>query len=247
MNKEITVLDLMRIIKNRLIVIISLCLAGLLVSLTFTFYVATPKYESSSQLLVAQSRTDLAASSLNVTTNLQLINTYKDIIRGPVILENVQNTLEMETTLETLAEQVRVNNQDDSQVFSITVTDENPHQAALIANTIAETFESSIWDIMNIDNVTIISRASPSLIPTSPRLIINLIIGITAGLVLGFGAAIILDWLDNTIKDEETIEKQLGWTTLGEVIEYSEKGITDKAESRVNEDRQRTASVKSRV
>lgn len=247
MNKEITALDLLRIIKNRLIIIISLCLAGLLVALTFTLYVATPKYESSSQLLVAHSRTDLSASSLNVTTNLQLINTYKDIIRGPVILEHVQNTLELDTSIEALAEQVRVNNQDDSQVFSVVVTDESPHQAALIANTIAETFESSIWDIMNIDNVTIISRANPSIFPTSPRLIINLIIGFTAGLVFGFGIAVILDWLDNTIKDEETIERELGWTTLGEVIEYSEKGFIDKAEAKVNEDRQRTASLKSRV
>lgn len=247
MTKEVSVLEFIRIFKKRILMIILFCIMGVLLFSFLTFIVATPKYKSTSQLLVSHSRTEVVTSGIDIGTNLQLIDTYKDIIKGPVILEDVQSTLNLNTTIDNLSEQVEVLTQDNSQVFSVVVTDENPQQAALMANTIAETFYNNIWDIMNIDNVTIISRAQPNLVPSSPNVNLNLIIGFVISFTIGIGLAVLLEWMDNTIKDEESIARELGWSTLGEVIEYTEKKVVKDFEKKNSKDQSETAIVRNRV
>lgn len=254
MTTDVSIVELLKILRKRILMILAFCISGVLLFSVFTFYIATPQYQSTSQLLVTHSRSDVSSSYLDINNNLTLINTYKEVIKGPVILEDVQRTLDLGISAELLSEQVEVVSQNDSQIFSIVVTDENPEQAALLANTIADTFRDNIWDIMNIDNVTIISRANPSSSPFSPNVNLNLAVGFMLSLIFGVGLAIILEWMDNTIKDEEMIAKQLGWSTLGEIIEYSEKRAVktdkeknDEIEKSITDTQKHTGNIRPRA
>lgn len=247
MDKELNLLELLKIIKKRALLIILFCIVGLLAFSFLTFYVATPRYKSTTQLLVTHSTRDVSSSYMDINNNLTLINTYKEIIKGPVVLEDVRNTLDLNVPIDFLSNQVEVYSQENSQIFSVVVTNENPEQAALMANTIAETFQENIREIMNISNVTIISRATPSLRPDSPNVTTNLAIGFMFSLTLGIGTAVMLEWFDNTIKSEEVIAKKLGWSTLGEIVEYTEKKADKVVLDQPSEKQQATTSVKTRV
>ena len=63
---------------------------------------------------------------------------------------------------------VEIGANQNSQVFSLTVTGPNADEAAEIANEIAATFQSAIVDIMNVENVSIISTAAVNSKPISP-------------------------------------------------------------------------------
>ena len=65
------------------------------------------------------------------------------------------------------------------------------------------------------NNVSILDEASVPLYPIKPRKRLNLMIGAVLGLFLGVAAAFFLDYLDNTFRTPEDVEKYLGLAVLG--------------------------------
>ncbi|WP_028273559.1 YveK family protein [Atopococcus tabaci] len=225
MEEEISLIELFEIIKKRAGMIVSLGLIGLIVSAIFTFFIATPQYSATTQILVNHTQSENVIQQSDINANLQLINTYKDIIKGPVILDDVRETLDMDVTHNQLAEMIEIGNQDNSQVFSIRVTTDNPFHSASIANTTAEIFQEEIDDIMNVDNVTIISAAVANPNAVSPNTTLNLAIGLLLGGMIGVGLAFVLEFFDNTVKDKKFITDELGWTYLGGVFEMDDEEL----------------------
>ena len=54
---------------------------------------------------------------------------------------------------------INVANEKDSQVISVTVEDKDPKLARDIANATADVFKGEVAKIMNVDNVTVLSKA----------------------------------------------------------------------------------------
>lgn len=232
MEEEISVSELFGILKKRTTLIISLGLVALILAAVFTFFIATPKYSSSTQILVNRTTDTNEGMQLNdINTNVQMINTYKDIIKGPVILNEVSEKLKSGLTTAELSEKIEIETQDNSQVFTLTVTDVDPFAAAEIANQVATTFQKEIGNIMKVDNVTIISEAIPNNNQISPNNSLNLVIGLFGGLMLGVGVAFLLEFMDTTVRDEQFIINNLGWTSLGSVSEMSSAELASKVET----------------
>lgn len=108
MEEEISLLELFSILRKRLGMIIGLSFLGFILSFIFTFFVATPQYSSTTQLLVSQTESNQTIQSGDISTNLQLINTYKDIIKGPVILDEVRGELDLDLTHNQLSEKIQI-------------------------------------------------------------------------------------------------------------------------------------------
>lgn len=242
--EEISLIDLFETVRKRLSMIISLSLVGLILAATFTFFIATPKYSATTQLLVNQTTKNTEGIQLSdVTTNVQMINTYRDIIKGPVILENVVDTLKLNTTVSDLSNQIEVVTQDNSQVFSLNVTGENPYVASDIANATASIFKEEVGNIMNVENVTIISESVPNTSPVSPNNVLNMIIGLLLGAVLGTGTAFLIEYMDKSVRDENFITEVLGWSTLGNVSEMTE----DELQAKMKTIKNKTVSRRSKA
>src|SRR5690606_7717812 len=139
MAETISLKELMQTLKKRMSLIILITVAAVIISGAVSFFVITPIYQSSTQILVNQSQSDEQAYSTNtIQTNLQLINTYKEIIKSPVILEDVIDELELDLSSGALASKISVQNSNNSQIVNVSVQDSNPHQAATIANKVVE-------------------------------------------------------------------------------------------------------------
>src|SRR5699024_3823080 len=106
--------------------------------------------------------------------------------------------------------------ENNSQVFSIQVQNENPYQASEIANVTASFFQEEIYEMMNVDNVTMISSAIPNVDPVSPNNTLNVIIGVLLGGMIGIGIVFVYELTDNTVKSAEYVEETTGWTKLGQ-------------------------------
>lgn len=246
-EEEISLVELFSIVKKRMGWIINFTLLGLLIAAVFTFFIATPTFSSTTQLLVNRTQQTEVIQQSDINTNLQLINTYKDIVRGPVILDEVRETLNLSESHASLSDRISVSNQDNSQVFSIQVTDENPNNAAVIANTTATVFQENLDEIMNVDNITIISQAEPNLNPVSPNNTLNLAIGLVLGAMVGIGLVFLFEFLDNTVKDERFITEELGWTSLGRISEMTADELSADTKAAHNKRTTRTAETRTRV
>jgi capsular exopolysaccharide synthesis family protein len=96
----------------------------------------------------------------------------------------------------------------------------------LIAKTLNEI--SLNMELMN-NNVQVLDEAIPPLTPIKPRKRLNLMVGALLGLCLGLGAVFFLDYLDNTIRSPEDVEKYLGVSVLGVVPKMTDEGLAQRA------------------
>lgn len=230
MEEEISLLDLWQMLKKHLRIIVKMTLVGGFLAGFYSFLLATPIYQASTDILVnrsADSRdNNLFAQDINAS--LQLINTYSDVIRNDVVLKPVVRTLGTRETAEELREKITVESKNNSQVFTIAVKDENPSRAAHIANVVAKEFNHQIKKMMKIDNVTIISKATTPRHAVSPRKALNLLVGLVVGMGIGLAIAFIRELADNTVKSEDFITEELGWTSLGQVARFSSSDLKVK-------------------
>jgi capsular polysaccharide biosynthesis protein len=240
MEETISLKELFGILKKRLALIIMVTMIATATSGVVSYFFLTPIYQASTQILVNQSKSEQQIYNWNeVQTNIQLINTYSVIIKSPAILELVIKELDLDQTVTELQEKIQVASEKDSQVATITVEDPDPKHAADIANTIASVFKQEIVKIMNVDNVTILSKAEVGDHPTpvKPKPVLNMAIAFVVGLMTGVGMAFLLEYLDNTIKTEQDIEKLLELPVLGVIstidIEQEQTKIKTSASTRV--------------
>lgn len=218
MEETISLKELFQTLRKRLALIIVVTLIAVLASGIVSYFFLTPIYQASTQLLVNQEKSDQAQFNYNeVQTNLQLINTYNVIIKSPAILDKVIQQLGLDMTAEELNSKITVGSEKDSQVVNLSVQDKDPKMAADLANVTAEVFKDQIVDIMKIKNVSILAHATveqnPQ--PIKPRPLLNIAIALVVGLMAGVGIAFLLEYLDNTVKTEQDIEKILGLPVLG--------------------------------
>lgn len=114
---------------------------------------------------------------------------------------------------------ISVTNQQNSQVFALNVESDDPQKSAAIANTVAKVFKQKIRRIMSINNVTIVSEATPTKQKSFPKTSIVLLTGMIVGLLVGLGYAFTREITDTTIKDDEFLTNELNLTNLGHIAE----------------------------
>lgn len=228
MEETISLKELLQTLRKRLLLILSITFVAVLVSGIVSFYFLTPIYQSSTQFLVNQAKDDQPVYNPGeIQTNLQLINTYNVIIKSPAILDIVIKNLDLDMTAEQLNSKITVGSQTDSQVVAITVQDADPKMAADIANTTVNVFQKEIKEIMNVDNVSILAKAEVNSSPVKPNPYLNIAIAAVVGLMAGVGLAFLLEYFDNTVKDEQDIERNLDLPVLG-VISIIDTGKVQK-------------------
>lgn len=67
-------------------------------------------------------------------------------------------------------------------------------------------------------NVSILSPAVPPVAPSSPNVLLNLVLGAVFGLTLGVGAALLREISDRRIRSARDVESELGFPVLGELL-----------------------------
>lgn len=219
-----TIIDLrqlMIVLKNNVVSIITWMILGLVVALGSVFFLIEPKYSSSIDILVNQKANNAQVQYATQQADLQAINTYKDVLTKPIILtpvlKEIKNTDNYQGNLNSLAKSIKVSNQTNSQVVTVTVTDKNAYVAADIANTVGKVFAKKVKKMMQVDNVTIVSDAKVNSKPVSPNKKLFALAGVVLGLFISVAIAFIKEFTDKTIKDSSFLTDELGLTNIGSV------------------------------
>ncbi|CAJ1226821.1 chain-length determining protein [Levilactobacillus zymae] len=230
-EQTISITQIFGILRKRMRTIVITTLLVTLAAAFVTFFVMTPKYTATTELLVNRKLSaDMQGAALQQTqADVQMISTYKDIITSPTVLQKVSKTVNIYPgypgSINGLKNNISISSQQNSQVFSVTVKTSNARTSAVIANTTAKVFKKQVVKMMSVHNVSIVSKAMPNYNAVSPRKALNMVLGLLLGVVLGISFAFVRELSDKTVTTESFLTEDLGLTSLGVINEIDESEI----------------------
>ncbi|HAC5789068.1 TPA_asm: capsule biosynthesis protein CapA, partial [Listeria monocytogenes] len=107
----------------------------------------------------------------------------------------------------------------ESQVLNITVKSGDRKDSEQLANTIAKVFTKEVPNIMNVNNVTVLSKADEA-DKVSPRIMVNTAISLIIGLIIASIYILLNALFDKRLKSEEEIESYLDIPVLGVIQKF---------------------------
>ncbi len=217
MEKEIDLRDLLVILRRRLWLIALLPIVSVLIAAVMVFFVITPVYEASTTLLVGKNETSTQASLdyQSVLLNAQLVKTYGEIAKSRSVAEEVISMMGISQTPDQIRAKIGVSVVTGTQVIRLTVTDTDPMKARQIANVAASVFVKRVPALTKLNNLTVVDTAITPIAPVKPKKSLTLAVAAMLGLMLGLGAAFLLEYMDNTFKSKDDIESILDLPVLG--------------------------------
>jgi capsular polysaccharide biosynthesis protein len=157
-------------------------------------------------------------------TGSALVKDYRELVKSKLVTTAVINELSLkDISPSQLAGMISVGLKSDTRVIQISILDTNPERAMDIANKIGEVFKSKVVELMKADNVEIVDKAQKPSVPVSPRPYHNMSMALFIGFIIGIGVAFLLEYLDDTIKTSDDVEKQLGLAVLGTIPVFNLK------------------------
>jgi capsular polysaccharide biosynthesis protein len=193
-------------------------------SAALNIFVLSPAYESKSEMIITRSPngTDERLQYNDLLMYEKLTKTYSEIAKsGPVISETISR-LGYNIKPKNLLSNLTVTQSAETQIMEIAVQDKDPQIAYMLASTLSEVFIETAKQIMGTDNVEIMENAQIPTDPVKPTVMLNIALTFLIGLVLSFGLIFLLDYIDNTLKTEDDVEKYLAMTVLAS-IPYDKK------------------------
>lgn len=224
--EELDLKELFNIFWQRKLEIILIIIISIVIGAVYSYAILKPQYTSYTTLLLTQvtdskSEDNTSISQTDINLNSKLVSTYSDIITSASVLEEVIDGLGIKNlNEETLKNSIKVSTKTDTEMLKITVTNENPNYAAMIANKLTEVFSEKIEDIYKINNVYVVDEAKVDEIPSNVNHIKDIIIFTFIGIVIACGYTLLMNMLDNTIKTEADIEKLTGLMVLASIPDY---------------------------
>lgn len=225
MNETISLQELFSILRKSLWRILALTIVAALISFAVSTFLIKPTYQAGTQILVTPKKqeNDVIDAS-QVQSSVTLVNTYRVIIKSPAILEKVQAEVEnAPDSIGALNNMIAVESEQNSQVINVSVQSTDAALASNVANSVAKVFSKDISDLMNVDNVKVLSVSGIPTAPVSPNIILNTAIAAVVGFLLGVGLAFLREVLDRRIRTEEQVQQILDLPVLGSIPDIDSK------------------------
>ena len=211
-------IDLKRFIKtvsNLKLIIISIIILAIACGCYYSYCMVVPKYKSSVTVLLTQveeKKDEITQSDVSLNNNL--LTTYTQLIKSKSVLKPVIENLGLDMTEDELEKNITVSTTSNSQTLDIIAYNEDARTAQDIADEISDVFAAKVKEIYKINNVTIIDEAFLPENPYNVNHIKDIIIFIVIGFVASMGLALLIYFVDTSVKDEKDIEEFVGLPVL---------------------------------
>lgn len=212
---EIDLLEMLAVLWDKAWLIILCALAAGLVSLAFSKFVLTEKYESTTRIYILNRQNDNALTYSDVQLGTQLTKDFTEVVKSRYVLERVIATCGLTESSSALSSKISVVTKSDTRIIAITVTDEDPARAQYVADELRKEAADRIKSVMNIEAVNVVDEANYPINPSSPVKSKWALMGTLAGAFLCAGVVLVHFMLDDTVKTSEDVEKYLDMSTLG--------------------------------
>lgn len=223
--EELDLKELLMLFWNKKIKILLIVAIFIAIGIIYTIGFVTPKYTSTTRLVLATSNTSSQSSSTitasDLTLNSNLVSTYRELVTSTSVVRQVISNLGITIDEEQLKKEISVGSVTNTALIEISVTDENSTNAAKIANELANVFTEEVTKIYKLDNVYVLDKAEVSDVPSNINHAKDVLIFAFIGIVVAVIYVLLANMLDTTIKSAEEVEKQFKVPVLASIPLYN--------------------------
>lgn len=214
---EYTVSEVFSILVMRIWIIALMILLGTGGAFSVSQYVMVKEYTATVSMYAARSSedADIYTSLTDLNYAQQVVNTYLVILKTNDFLDKVVKKSGLDYSLAELKEMVTMNPVNDTEIFEIHVTSNDPEDSLTLANTIVILAPQKIAEIKSSDNIKAVDPAVLPVKPSAPNIVLNTAMGFVLGMVLGTLMAFLLETFDKRVKDEDDLSKHYDVPILG--------------------------------
>lgn len=215
-EQEIDLLELFFVLMDNVRYIILALIVGAVIAGVITKFAMVPKYESTAKLYVLNS-SDSVLNLSDLQIGNYLASDYLEVFKTWEVNEQVKTNLGLPYSYQDLQALLTVSNPSNTRILYVTVTSNDPIEAANIANEYAVVARKYISSVMATEMPSILSNALADPNPVSPSLKKNVLIGAILGLLVAIGILTLIFILDDKIKNSDDITKATGLPVLAVV------------------------------
>ena len=187
-------------------------------------FVMKPVYESTESFYVinANSNSSYTIGGYDsVMVDQQLLRDYRELIKSNYITGAVLDALSVsDVTREDLRKRVNVELKNETRILEIKVQDTNPSMAKALAETFGEVFVEQAKSWMQLESISIIDYAEMPEKPIGPDFTLYTLFAAIIGFLAATGAVFFMEYLDDTIKTIDEVERYMGTVVLGTIPEF---------------------------
>ena len=230
--EEIDLKEILNLFWSKKTQIILIILIFMLLGVIYTIGFVTPKYTSSTTLLLATSGNSAdktnTITTTDVTLNSKLVSTYSALVQSKSVLRQVISNLGIDESEEELKNNITVTQESNTEIIKISVTNANANTAEKVANEVAKVFTDKIQEIYKINNVQIVDKAELETQPSNVNHSKDIIMFTFIGVIVAVAYVIVSNMLDTTIKTAEEVERQFKVPVLATIPIYNFEPVKSK-------------------
>ncbi len=211
-----TLLELFRLLKKHLQIVVLLPVAcALVVGLYSAIFVRNQYTATSSMYVLAQndsSNSNSLYSDLNASQ--MLTNDVAKLLKS----DRVVNQVGSEVGIEGLkGYSVSVTSETTSRVITLSVTGPDPQTAADIVNKMIEDVSGVAQSVMNVESVNPVDMAQAPEKPSGPNRLLYTLVAFVAGLFAAIAIVVVSDMLNTKVRGSEDLEELVDVPIIGRI------------------------------
>ena len=223
MNNILEVLDG---IKDKWKNIVLIVLSFLLISSIYNIFFINKEYEANVKIFIGKQKfKNITETYNNEEINLyqRLITTYSEVIKSKKLINESIKGSKMNylqdkyknINYDLLMENLTVNPIANTQIIEIKYKSLNPQQSYDLLYSITENLISYSKELYPNVNITILEQVHVNLNQLMNKKLTIIGLGLMLGLIVGIGGIIGVMYLNNTYKNQKSLEEEIGLTVIG--------------------------------
>ena len=222
MEGDINIHDILESIKKRWQIIVICTLIATIIASVFSFFIIQPQYESSTKLFIGKEENAQSYSQSDISMYQKLLKTYTEVIKTKDVMKASISAADVDISPSEVLANLSVVPVAETQIIEIKYKSKSAQDAWLLLEKIKDEFITVATELVPNVNIKVLEDVSRSEKPVSPNKNMNIAIAVLLGFAIGLGFVFLLEYLDNTYKTKDQLEKGFGIPVIGVIPNYIE-------------------------
>ena len=186
----------------------------------YSAYCVVPTYRASftayvNSQMAKNDSGSVTSGELNASIGLTYL--YEEIISSRSVLMDAAESCGLKSSHAEIASKVKTSISETAAIITVVVEDTNPDRAVLLASAIADVAPGHVARVVDGSSMRIVDAPVRPNGKYAPNNTSNAMLGAVAGMVLAIIILAVIELVDDTVQNEEELEKRYSMVVVGTI------------------------------